>query len=148
MAVDTVSSTDWSVLSGDLMTVEPVWAFEVRTPCRTNDPELWFAQDLPTVERAQTLCRACPLSQECLAGAIARREPWGVWGGEVFEQGEVVARKRRPGRPRKDAHLTTAMAEAELAERLSAHGESGTSIHTTNASQAASIPSQRDGAAA
>ena len=148
MAVDTLSSTDWNVLSGDLMTVEPVWAFEVRTPCRTNDPELWFAQDLPTVERAQALCRVCPLAQECLAGAIARREPWGVWGGEVFEQGAVVARKRQPGRPRKDAHLTAAIAQAELAQRLSAHSEPDASRHTTNELQAASIPTQRDGAAA
>jgi WhiB family redox-sensing transcriptional regulator len=38
---------------------------------------------------------------ECLAGALARREPWGVWGGQIFERGTVVARKRPRGRPRK-----------------------------------------------
>jgi len=148
MAVDTISSTDWNVLSGDLMSVEPVWAFEVRTPCRTNDPELWFAQDLPTVQRAQALCRVCPLAQECLAGAIARREPWGVWGGEVFEQGEVVARKRRPGRPRKDADVTRATAEAELAARLLAQGTSTNSMHNNDGPQVSLIPAQRNGAAA
>jgi WhiB family redox-sensing transcriptional regulator len=148
MTVDTTTGTGQIVLSGDLMTVEPVWAFEIRTPCRTNDPELWFAQDVPTVQRAQELCRVCPLASECLAGAIARREPWGVWGGEVFEQGEVVARKRRPGRPRKDAHVTAAMAEAELAQRLSRTVDEGATRHSTQISTAVSIPAQRDGAAA
>ncbi|OZB46955.1 MAG: transcription factor WhiB, partial [Cellulomonas sp. 14-74-6] len=30
-------------------------------------------------------------------------EPWGVWGGEVFVAGQVVAVKRGRGRPRKEA---------------------------------------------
>ncbi|WP_307864928.1 WhiB family transcriptional regulator [Myceligenerans salitolerans] len=70
-------------------------------PCRTNDPELWFAEHSAEVERAKTLCRECPLIDGCLAGALERREPWGVWGGEVFVDGTVVARKRGRGRPRK-----------------------------------------------
>lgn len=70
-------------------------------PCRDNDPELFFA-DLPAdVELAKTLCAACPARLACLSGALERREPWGVWGGEWFVQGVVVARKRPRGRPRK-----------------------------------------------
>ena len=38
----------------------------------------------------------------CLEGALERREPWGVWGGEIFDAGHVIARKRARGRPRKD----------------------------------------------
>jgi WhiB family redox-sensing transcriptional regulator len=41
--------------------------------------------------------------EECLAGALARREPWGVWGGELFANGKVLAQKRRRGRPPKVA---------------------------------------------
>ncbi|WP_276313758.1 WhiB family transcriptional regulator [Antribacter gilvus] len=70
-------------------------------PCRTNDPELWFAEHSDQVERAKALCRSCPLQAGCLAGALDRQEPWGVWGGEVFVDGAVVARKRGRGRPRK-----------------------------------------------
>ncbi|WP_425460997.1 WhiB family transcriptional regulator [Leekyejoonella antrihumi] len=70
-------------------------------PCRVNDPELWFAERPEDVELAKTMCRECPLRQECLAGAKDRREPWGVWGGELFMQGVVIARKRPRGRPRK-----------------------------------------------
>jgi WhiB family redox-sensing transcriptional regulator len=37
----------------------------------------------------------------CLAGALRRGEPWGVWGGEMFLNGLVIADKRPRGRPRK-----------------------------------------------
>lgn len=72
-------------------------------PCRSHDPELWFAERTAQVEQAKALCRACPLMAGCLAGAIDRAEPWGVWGGQVFVGGVVVATKRGRGRPRKDA---------------------------------------------
>lgn len=65
--------------------------------------DLWFAERGDDVERAKAMCRECPLRVECLAGAIRRQEPWGVWGGEVFVDGVVVARKRGRGRPRKVA---------------------------------------------
>jgi hypothetical protein len=38
-----------------------------------------------------------------LQGALARREPAGVWGGHLFADGEVIARKRKRGRPPKVA---------------------------------------------
>ena len=72
-------------------------------PCRSHDPELWFAERTAQVEQAKALCRECPLIEGCLAGALERAEPWGVWGGEVFIGGVVVATKRGRGRPRKDA---------------------------------------------
>ncbi|MGC0252400.1 WhiB family transcriptional regulator [Pseudactinotalea sp. Z1748] len=72
-------------------------------PCQ--DPAhlyLWFAEGGHEVERAKELCQECPIKQACLRGAMDRGEPWGVWGGEVFVDGEIVARKRGRGRPRKD----------------------------------------------
>ncbi|GLF94531.1 WhiB family transcriptional regulator [Streptomyces yaizuensis] len=71
-------------------------------PCRSYDPEVFFAESPADVEYAKSLCRTCPLMAACLAGAKERREPWGVWGGELFVQGVVVARKRPRGRPRKN----------------------------------------------
>ncbi|WP_326938093.1 WhiB family transcriptional regulator [Amycolatopsis cynarae] len=70
-------------------------------PCRSGDADLWFAESPADLERAKHFCADCPIRQACLAGALARREPWGVWGGEIFERGVVVARKRPRGRPRK-----------------------------------------------
>ena len=70
-------------------------------PCRVNDPELFFADSPADVEYAKSLCTTCPARLDCLSGALERREPWGVWGGEWFVQGAVVPRKRPRGRPRK-----------------------------------------------
>ncbi len=70
-------------------------------PCREFDAELWFAESPADVEFAKSLCGSCPALEACLAGALERAEPWGVWGGQLFIQGVVVARKRPRGRPRK-----------------------------------------------
>ena len=70
-------------------------------PCREGDLDLWFAESPALLEAAKRACRRCPVQEACLAQAIARAEPWGVWGGEIFERGAVIARKRPRGRPRK-----------------------------------------------
>jgi WhiB family transcriptional regulator, redox-sensing transcriptional regulator len=69
-------------------------------PC-TDDPDLFFAESPADVESAKALCGGCPVRVTCFAGAVERREPWGVWGGELFMRGTVVPRKRPRGRPRK-----------------------------------------------
>jgi WhiB family redox-sensing transcriptional regulator len=69
-------------------------------PC-TEDPELFFAESPQDVEQAKAMCRDCRARIACLTGALERREPWGVWGGELLARGAVVPRKRPRGRPRK-----------------------------------------------
>jgi len=78
-------------------------ARHVLMPCRTGDPDLWFADDPADLERAKALCAPCPVRRQCLAAALERQEPWGVWGGEIFDRGSIVARKRPRGRPRKNS---------------------------------------------
>jgi WhiB family redox-sensing transcriptional regulator len=72
-------------------------------PCELNGGEMWFAEAPPELERAKVLCLDCPVRTTCLAGALGRREPAGVWGGEIFDNGKILPRKRPRGRPRKDA---------------------------------------------
>ena len=72
-------------------------------PCHQVNPDLWFAESPADVEQAKALCAPCPLKTACLAGALERREPWGVWGGQLVLSGVVVPRKRPRGRPRKDS---------------------------------------------
>jgi WhiB family redox-sensing transcriptional regulator len=67
-----------------------------------RDPELFFAESPQDVEQAKAICRGCRARLACLAGALERREPWGVWGGELLMAGTIVPRKRPRGRPRKD----------------------------------------------
>jgi WhiB family redox-sensing transcriptional regulator len=88
------------VISGDAFPLSQVQA-GLELPCR-DDPELFFAESPNDVEFAKSLCLGCAARLTCLAGAIERREPWGVWGGEVFLRGEVVPFKRPRGRPRKN----------------------------------------------
>jgi WhiB family redox-sensing transcriptional regulator len=89
-------------------------------PCRNFDPDLWFAEAPAELELAKSLCGDCPVRVECLAAALDRQEPWGVWGGEIFERGAVVARKRPRGRPRKDDLAREASLVAETEARVAA----------------------------
>jgi WhiB family transcriptional regulator, redox-sensing transcriptional regulator len=86
-------------------------------PCRAFDPDLWFSEAPAELELAKSLCGDCPVRAECLAGAVERAEPWGVWGGEIFERGAVVPRKRPRGRPRKEDLARDAVLRAEASAR-------------------------------
>lgn len=91
------------------------------TPCQQEDPELWFAESSRQLERAKALCGLCPVRAACLAGALARREPWGVWGGQLFMNGKMLTVKRRRGRPpkvpRPEDQLPVVPVPAHLVER-------------------------------
>jgi WhiB family transcriptional regulator, redox-sensing transcriptional regulator len=71
-------------------------------PCRTENSELWFAEKPVELEMAKAFCHQCPARLACLQGALERRELWGVWGGEIFDRGRILPRKRPRGRPRKE----------------------------------------------
>ncbi|HEX4017332.1 MAG TPA: WhiB family transcriptional regulator [Frankiaceae bacterium] len=73
----------------------------VRVTACQREPELWFSPHPAELERAKALCLPCPLREQCLSVALERGEPHGVWGGEIFIDGVVVAIKRGRGRPRK-----------------------------------------------
>jgi WhiB family redox-sensing transcriptional regulator len=83
-------------------------------PC-TEDPELFFAEAPADVEAAKALCQGCPARAACLQGALERREPWGVWGGELLLRGSIVPRKRPRGRPRKDDPALTGQSDEQAA---------------------------------
>ena len=60
---------------------------------------LFFSDDPHDIARAKAICSRCRVRDACLTGAIEREEAWGVWGGEIFVDGLIVAEKRRRGRP-------------------------------------------------
>lgn len=68
----------------------------------TSMTDLFFSDEIPDIRAAKAICSTCPVAEACLAGAIERREPWGVWGGQLFKDGKVLAVKRPRGRPPKD----------------------------------------------
>ena len=76
-------------------------ALDELLPCRRQNAQLWFS-DLPAELRlAKAYCQPCPVRRVCLTGAIERHEPHGVWGGEIFASGAIIADKRPRGRPRR-----------------------------------------------
>jgi WhiB family transcriptional regulator, redox-sensing transcriptional regulator len=75
----------------------------VQARCREVDGDLatFFSQRPHDIARAKRVCAVCPVMAPCLEGALLRHEPWGVWGGQLFDQGRILAIKRPRGRPRK-----------------------------------------------
>ena len=73
-------------------------------PCLTEDADLWFSERPEELGRAKALCSTCRIRGKCLTGALERQETWGVWGGEIFVDGAIVAYKRGRGRtaPRRE----------------------------------------------
>ena len=112
--VGNIGQTSEVRVANQLMVASPATEFPVGTafpagtefpvgldlPC-TEDPELFFAESPQDLEQAKTMCRDCRARIACLTGALERREPWGVWGGELLMRGAIVPRKRPRGRPRK-----------------------------------------------
>ena len=66
---------------------------------RSSYTPLFFSEEPLEMARAKAICSRCIVRTHCLAEAIAREEPCGVWGGEIFVDGVPVAEKRRRGRP-------------------------------------------------
>jgi WhiB family redox-sensing transcriptional regulator len=102
--VDSASKAG-TVSGGSALSIDSVTPAHLRSdlPCQTDSADLWFSDTPAGLESAKALCGPCPLRDACLAGALDRREPWGVWGAEILERGVVIGRKRPRGRPRKVA---------------------------------------------
>ena len=86
---------------GDLGVDHTWWA---HARCNTDSgklSELFFSDELQDIARAKHICATCPAMLPCLEGALERREPWGVWGGQLFVNGKIQTSKRRRGRPPK-----------------------------------------------
>ena len=79
----------------------PWW---VKARCNDSNgtlTHLFFSEDLIDIARAKAICSKCSVATRCLSDALERGEPWGVWGGELIANGEIVLNKRRRGRPPK-----------------------------------------------
>ena len=82
---------------------EPVWQDLARCNDGTGSmTELFFSEQLDDIAAAKAFCLECPVKETCLERARERREPWGVWGGQLFANGKVLAQKRKRGRPPKN----------------------------------------------
>ena len=82
--------------------IDPV--FRAKARCADGSgtlTHLFFSEDLIDIARAKAICSKCSVADACLAGALERAEPWGVWGGQLLQNGHIMTNKRRRGRPPK-----------------------------------------------
>lgn len=88
---------------------------------------LFFSEELQDIAAAKRICAGCAVLEQCLEGALARKEPLGVWGGQLFQNGKILQAKRRRGRPPKNprpedefVHVEVPVALRRLVERRTA----------------------------
>ena len=79
---------------------------------------LFFSEVPLDTARAKAICSKCALATGCLEAAIERIEPWGVWGGELIDNGRIVLSKRPRGRPPKHARPATVVDEVPIPPHL------------------------------
>ncbi|MCU1455474.1 MAG: Transcription factor WhiB [Acidimicrobiales bacterium] len=89
--------------------------------CNTGDAGLaglFFSEEMQDIAAAKRICADCPALAPCLQGAMVRREPWGVWGGQLFLNGHILSQKRRRGRPPKVPRPEDQLPDIPIPEHL------------------------------
>ncbi|MFI8083800.1 WhiB family transcriptional regulator [Kitasatospora sp. NPDC086009] len=68
--------------------------------CTDVDPDLFFPADDDefSERRARQICAGCPVREMCLALAMKRREPHGIFGGLDETERQALARRQRRAR--------------------------------------------------
>ncbi len=79
---------------------------------------LFFSDDVIDIARAKAICAKCRLTESCLDAALERAEPWGVWGGQLLENGRIVVDKRPRGRPPKHPRPALVVDEVPIPPHL------------------------------
>jgi WhiB family transcriptional regulator, redox-sensing transcriptional regulator len=63
--------------------------------CKEVEPEMFFPSDGLGVQKAQRVCRGCPVTTPCLEYALSHHIDHGVWGGASERERRRIARRRR-----------------------------------------------------
>ena len=103
----------------ELLAAEDSWWAHARCNDGSGQlAEMFFSEELQDIARAKHICATCPALIPCLEGALERREPWGVWGGQLFLNGKILATKRRRGRPPKRPRPEDQLPDIPIPEHL------------------------------
>lgn len=65
-----------------------------RASCRGMDDEMFFERRGPATE-AQSICRTCPVRNDCLMHALTMPEQFGIWAGTTPGIRRSLLRGRR-----------------------------------------------------
>ncbi|NJP48314.1 WhiB family transcriptional regulator [Actinacidiphila epipremni] len=82
----------------------PAWQHDAA--CRDEDPELFFpvgnsGPALLKIEEAKTVCRRCPVIEQCRRWALDTAQDSGVWGGLSEDERRAIRRRAQRSRPRR-----------------------------------------------
>jgi WhiB family redox-sensing transcriptional regulator len=102
-----------------LIETEDEW--NVAGRCNDNNgtlTHLFFSDNVAHQARAKAMCSKCPVSEECLDAALTRKELWGIWGGQLIENGRIVIGKRGRGRPPKEPRPVVEVNEVPVPPEL------------------------------
>lgn len=116
---DTFETNDLPAPGALFVGGRPAWWLDAA--CRDLEAgltDVFFSEELQDIARAKQICAGCEAIAPCLGGAIERREPWGVWGGQLFLNGRILATKRRRGRPPKNPRPEDQLPEVPVPEHL------------------------------
>lgn len=97
---------------------EELWKADAACSRVPEATDLFFSEELHDIAAAKRICVACPVIAPCLEAAVARVEPCGVWGGQLFAKGKILTIKRRRGRPPKQPRLEDQLPVVPVPERF------------------------------
>lgn len=88
------------------MADSPDW--HKQAECQHHDPNMWFPTDdrfeQENVARAKTICRSCPVINECAEWGV-RHENYGIWGGMTANELDAERKRRGVKRDPLDSRL-------------------------------------------
>lgn len=82
--------------------ISDIWDWQARGACRGLNIDLFFHPDRQRgavrearEARAKSVCRRCPVMDQCRRHALMVQEPYGVWGGLSESDRAELIRPRR-----------------------------------------------------
>lgn len=101
---------DWQNLMACAGTLQPLWDFRIDPPGAETD-----GLRALRLHEGKKYCRTCPVQDPCLEWAMEDGTQSGLWGGVLFDAGEIVALPKRPRYTRESQSMSTSESKQTVA---------------------------------
>lgn len=75
--------------------VQPKPDWHRNAACKNSGSDTFFPEKGHSNAAAKRVCAGCTVRVDCLEDALAREDPFGVWGGKSERERRYITRKRR-----------------------------------------------------
>lgn len=65
-----------------------------KAACVGTNQAVFFPEDVGDVNHAKSICKTCPVREDCLEFALTTNEDHGVWGGTSARERRRMRRRR------------------------------------------------------